>query len=73
MKDLMDSGSLENRRRVLLSGLMRSQAGALREAMGRLGVRLIQEWDREMTWYTTPWGAGIVRQKGAVSGGSGAG
>ncbi|MBN2124333.1 MAG: 50S ribosomal protein L11 methyltransferase [Deltaproteobacteria bacterium] len=51
-------GGLLNNLRVLsaewliLSGLMRTQARDVRTAIKRLGVRLIQEWDHEMTWYT---------------------
>jgi ribosomal protein L11 methyltransferase len=52
---LVAAGGFDHRRRVLLSGLLRSQAGALRGEMRKLGFRLAREWDHEMTWYTMLW------------------
>jgi ribosomal protein L11 methyltransferase len=68
LKDLMGFGSLGNQRRVLLSGFMRSQAGAVKENMGRLGFHIGREWDHEMTWYTMLWGSGISGEKGDRNG-----
>jgi len=36
----------------VLSGLMRSQARDLKTLLARYGLRLIEEWECEMTWYT---------------------
>lgn len=36
----------------IFSGLMRSQAGELRELIINNGMYIMKEWDHEMTWYT---------------------
>lgn len=36
----------------IFSGLMRSQAGDLRELIKHNGMNIMKEWDHEMTWYT---------------------
>jgi ribosomal protein L11 methyltransferase len=38
--------------RLILSGLMRSQARDIRERLQARGWRMVREWDHEMTWYT---------------------
>ena len=37
---------------VIISGLMRTQARDVKAEMEKRGMKLIQEWDRDMTWYT---------------------
>lgn len=37
---------------VIISGLMRTQARDVKAEMEKTGMKLIQEWDRDMTWYT---------------------
>jgi ribosomal protein L11 methyltransferase len=36
----------------VISGLMRSQARDLKWQMEKYGLRIVKEWDHEMTWYT---------------------
>lgn len=36
----------------IFSGLMRSQSGALRDLIRNNGMKIIKEWDYDMTWYT---------------------
>jgi ribosomal protein L11 methyltransferase len=36
----------------IFSGLMRSQAGDLRELIKKNGMNTVKEWEYEMTWYT---------------------
>ena len=36
----------------IFSGLMRSQAGDLRDLINSTGMNIVKEWDHEMTWYT---------------------
>ena len=36
----------------IFSGLMRSQAGDLRDLIRNNGMNIMKEWDHEMTWYT---------------------
>ena len=37
---------------VIISGLMRTQARDIKAEMEKRGMKLIQEWDKDMTWYT---------------------
>lgn len=37
---------------VILSGLMRTQAGSIKAQMKQCGLKLVYEWDYEMVWYT---------------------
>jgi len=37
---------------VIISGLMRSQARDVKAEMEKRGMTLIQEWDKDTTWYT---------------------
>ncbi|MGD9162144.1 MAG: 50S ribosomal protein L11 methyltransferase [Desulfobacteraceae bacterium] len=36
----------------IFSGLMRSQAGDLKDLIKNTGMNIVKEWDHEMTWYT---------------------
>jgi ribosomal protein L11 methyltransferase len=57
LKGLIASGRCRRNGLVLLSGLMRSQAAEVRQEMSRQGIRLVREWEHEMTWYTMLWGS----------------
>ena len=37
---------------VIISGLMRTQARDVKAEMEKTGMELIQEWDKDTTWYT---------------------
>jgi ribosomal protein L11 methyltransferase len=37
---------------LIISGLMRSQARDVKAELGKSGLKIIHEWDHEMTWYT---------------------
>jgi ribosomal protein L11 methyltransferase len=37
---------------IIISGLMRTQARNIKAEMNNRGMKLIQEWDKDMTWYT---------------------
>jgi ribosomal protein L11 methyltransferase len=49
---LIASEGIEKKPRLILSGLMRSQAGEIKSQTERQGFRLLREWDHEMTWFT---------------------
>jgi ribosomal protein L11 methyltransferase len=49
---LMEDGCHLNKKRLIISGLMRSQARDVKVVMEQLGLTLIREWVHEMTWYT---------------------
>ncbi|MFC1867734.1 50S ribosomal protein L11 methyltransferase [Thermodesulfobacteriota bacterium] len=48
---LEEKGFLE-KKYFIISGLMRSQAGYIKDRMGKYNLILLNEWDHEMTWYT---------------------
>ncbi|MBN1847948.1 MAG: 50S ribosomal protein L11 methyltransferase [Deltaproteobacteria bacterium] len=50
--DLFENGSFKDKSRLILSGLMRSQAADIRSRLERHYFKLIHEWDHEMKWYT---------------------
>jgi ribosomal protein L11 methyltransferase len=52
IRDILARRDFLSRDRIIFSGLMRSQAGDIRMRLEKLGFRLIQEWDHEMTWFT---------------------
>ena len=37
---------------IIISGLMRTQARCIKAEMEKRGMKLIQEWDKDMTWHT---------------------
>lgn len=49
---LISNEEFLNKPWVIISGLMRSQARDIKAEMGKRGMMLIQEWDKDMTWYT---------------------
>jgi len=52
VEQLVQTGTISLFQRMILSGLMRSQARDLKSALERNGARIIREWDHDMTWYT---------------------
>jgi len=44
--------------RMLISGLMRSQARMVQHDLKRYGIPIVREWEHEMTWYTILGGGG---------------
>jgi ribosomal protein L11 methyltransferase len=52
MGRLIDSGSFADKKRFILSGLLRSEARAIRAALDRPPYRVFRVWDHENTWYT---------------------
>ena len=45
-------GSFRNKKMIIISGLMRSQARDLKNRINGYNLALLCEWDHEMTWYT---------------------
>ncbi len=52
IKGLLDRETLCNTRRIIVSGLMRSQFREIRERLKKKNFDLIREWDHDMTWFT---------------------
>jgi len=52
IKKVLNQGRFNPGERVILSGLMRSQAGEVRAQLSGLGFHIQREWDHEMTWFT---------------------
>ncbi|RJR52286.1 MAG: methyltransferase domain-containing protein [Desulfobacteraceae bacterium] len=50
--NMMESPGFRRKEWLVLSGLMRSQARDLKTLFVRHGLRLVEEWECEMTWYT---------------------
>jgi len=49
---LLESSSIREKRWFIISGLLRSQARTLGSKLETYGLRLVREWDHEMTWHT---------------------
>jgi ribosomal protein L11 methyltransferase len=49
---LLELPEFREREWFVFSGLMRSQARDLKTQLANCGLRLMEEWDSEMTWYT---------------------
>jgi ribosomal protein L11 methyltransferase len=49
---LLDNGCFRDKERLILSGLMRSQARDIKVRLARYGMTVKQEWEDTMTWYT---------------------
>jgi ribosomal protein L11 methyltransferase len=49
---LFEMGGFKEKGRVILSGLLRSQWGEVREKLLAEGFEILRLWDFEMTWYT---------------------
>lgn len=52
MDRLIDSGSFADKKSFVLSGLLRSEARAIRGALDRPPFQVLRVWDHENTWYT---------------------
>lgn len=52
IKTMFATKGFLDKRYFIFSGLMRSQAGDLRDLIRNNGMNIIKEWDYEMTWYT---------------------
>lgn len=52
MVPVIEKGLAHKTRWFVLSGLMRTQAGEIRDRMKTYGMESVKEWDHDMTWYT---------------------
>lgn len=52
IKGLLETSIFRKKERIIISGLMRSQARGIKYGLDRNGFRVMKEWDHEMTWYT---------------------
>ena len=52
VSDLFEIAEFRNHRSFIISGLMRSQARDVKMQVEKYGLRVIKEWDHEMTWFT---------------------
>jgi len=51
-RDLLDQRVFGNGDRLIISGLMRTQARDIRSHLARQHFKVVHEWDHEMTWFT---------------------
>ncbi len=52
MLRLTESSGFAEKRRLILSGLMRSEAKEVRRRLTLAGLRIVEEWTREGIWHT---------------------
>lgn len=52
MRQLIHTAGFIEKKRFILSGLMRSEAKAVREFLGRAPVRILREWSSDGIWHT---------------------
>lgn len=52
MPQVIENGCRGKTRWFILSGLMRTQARCIGDQIEHTGMKLIKEWDHDMTWYT---------------------
>lgn len=52
IRDLLDRRVFRNKDRVIISGLMRSQAREVKTQLMNSRFRILREWDHDMTWFT---------------------
>ncbi|MDZ7699776.1 MAG: 50S ribosomal protein L11 methyltransferase [Deltaproteobacteria bacterium] len=50
--DILDRNLFPAKMRVILSGLMRTQAREVKARLVNAGFNLVREWDNQMIWYT---------------------
>ncbi|MCF8061560.1 MAG: 50S ribosomal protein L11 methyltransferase [Deltaproteobacteria bacterium] len=50
--DLLRNEGLWKRRWIVFSGLMRTQARALKDRLRGMGMEIAREWDQDMVWHT---------------------
>lgn len=58
--DLLEKDHFRAIPRVIISGLMRSQAREVRQDLRKYGIPVIREWEYEMTWHTILAGEGKI-------------
>jgi len=49
---MMESAGFRQKRRFVLSGLMRSDAKEVRRRLALLGIRIAEEWVQDGIWHT---------------------
>ena len=52
VKSLLEKSYFKKRIKLIISGLMRSQALEIKEQLERRGFNLLREWDHDTTWFT---------------------
>lgn len=52
IQDLFETDGFLQKRRFIISGLMRSQVRDVKSQTQKCGLEVIREWDHEMNWYT---------------------
>lgn len=52
ISNLLERRVFSQRERLIVSGLLRSQAREVKAQLDRYNFRIIFEWDYEMTWFT---------------------
>ena len=52
VEDLLEKCGFRQKRRFIISGLMRSQVRDVKGQTQKYGLEVVREWDHEMTWYT---------------------
>ncbi|MGD8228951.1 MAG: 50S ribosomal protein L11 methyltransferase [Desulfobacteraceae bacterium] len=52
MARLIDTESFQGKDWFIFSGLMRSQVRKVKAQLEKYGLKVLREWDHEMTWYT---------------------
>lgn len=65
IKGFLKKKSFNKKRKLIISGLMRSQYREVKFELERSQFRVLCEWDHEMTWYT------VLAKKEEVNGGRG--
>lgn len=52
VEEILNSGAFAASKRVLLSGLMRSEVRKVKAILENCGFDVVRQWDHEMTWHT---------------------
>jgi ribosomal protein L11 methyltransferase len=52
IRELIELKGFRDRKWLILSGLMRSQARDVKDRLMRFGLKVVREWDHDMTWHT---------------------
>ncbi|MBW1796898.1 MAG: 50S ribosomal protein L11 methyltransferase, partial [Deltaproteobacteria bacterium] len=52
IRDLLERRVFRKKDRVIISGLMRSQARDVRAQLEKCQLEILREWDHDMTWFT---------------------
>ncbi|MCD6296595.1 MAG: 50S ribosomal protein L11 methyltransferase, partial [Deltaproteobacteria bacterium] len=52
IRDLLERRMFRKKERIIISGLMRSQAREIKTQLMGPCFRLLREWDHDMTWFT---------------------